>query len=97
MMRRTARLLGACAAAAMLALATPGTAQAAQGVLFIDGAPNRDPSGCFPLGDFAPSKVSNYTRGTAWVWTGPSCDGEVMQAIFAGQVAIAAGRSLYIE
>ncbi|MFB7180392.1 hypothetical protein ACFCYI_22155 [Streptomyces sp. NPDC056257] len=97
MMRRTARLLGACAAAAMLALATPGTAQAAQGVLFIDGTANRDPSGCFPLGDFAPPEVFNYTDGTAWVWTGPNCDGRVVQAIFANQVTIAHGRSLYIE
>ncbi|MFE9933856.1 hypothetical protein [Streptomyces sp. NPDC005533] len=97
MMRCTARLLGACAAAAVLALATPATAQAAQGILFIDGVPNRDPSGCFPLGDFAPPEVSNHTDGTAWVWTGPHCDGRVVQAIFTGQATIAHGRSVYIE
>ncbi|MFE6839466.1 hypothetical protein ACFVFI_32135 [Streptomyces sp. NPDC057705] len=97
MMRRTAGVLGAWAAAAMLALATPGTAQAAQGVLLIDGAANRNPNGCFPLGDFAPSEVANFTNGTAWVWTGTNCGGEVVHPIFAGQVTIAHGRSLFIE
>ncbi|MFJ3879208.1 hypothetical protein ACIPW5_17320 [Streptomyces sp. NPDC090077] len=95
--RRTARLLGACAAAAALALATPSTAHAAQGILFIDGAPNGNPSGCFPLGDFAPSEVVNFTDGVAWVWSGPACDGRVVQAILPGQLAIGHGRSLFIE
>ncbi|MCX5377053.1 hypothetical protein [Streptomyces sp. NBC_00091] len=97
MMRRAARLLGACAAAAMLALATPGTAQAAHGVLFIDQAPNEDPSGCYPLGDFAPSEVANFTNEVAWVWAGPNCDGWVEHPIVPGERAIARGRSLYIE
>lgn len=95
--RRTAGLLGACAAAVALALAVPGTAQAAQGVLFIDGAPNEAPSGCFPLGDFAPSEVVNLTDGVAWVWSGPACDGRVVHPIFPGQLAIGHGRSLFIE
>lgn len=95
--RRTAGLLGACAAAAALALATPGTAQAAHGVLFIDGAPKGDPSGCFPLGDFAPSEVVNLTDGVAWVWSGPECDGRVVHSILPGKQAIGHGRSLYIE
>ncbi|MFD0354581.1 hypothetical protein ACFVHW_12705 [Streptomyces sp. NPDC127110] len=95
--RRTARLLGACAAAAALALATPGTAQAAHGVLFIDGAPNENPSGCFPLGDFAPSEVVNLTNGVAWVWDGTDCDGRVVHSILPGSIAIGHGRSLFIE
>ncbi|WP_405979638.1 hypothetical protein [Streptomyces sp. NBC_00158] len=95
--RRTAGLLGACAAAAALALATPGTAQAAQGVLFIDGAPNPAPNGCFPLGDFAPSEVVNLTDGVAWVWSGPACDGRVVHPILPGRLAIGHGRSLFIE
>ncbi|GLX21743.1 hypothetical protein [Streptomyces lavendulae] len=95
--RRTAGLLGACAAAAALALATPGTAQAAHGVLFIDGAPNHDPSGCFPLGDFAPSEVANFTDGVAWVWDGANCDGRVVHPILPGRTAIGHGRSLFIE
>ncbi|MFK0236747.1 hypothetical protein [Streptomyces vinaceus] len=95
--RRAVKVMGACAAAAVLALAVPGTAQAAQGVLFIDRAPHQDPSGCFPLGDFAPSEVFNLTDGVAWVWSGPNCDGRVTQAILPGQVTIGHGMSLFIE
>lgn len=96
-MRRLGRVLGACAAAGVLAVAAPGTAQAAQGVLFIGGAPNEDPSGCFPLGDFAPSEVANFTDQVAWVWSGPNCDGHVTHGIVPGQVTIGHGLSLFIE
>ncbi|MFC9293372.1 hypothetical protein ACFTWH_19650 [Streptomyces sp. NPDC057011] len=92
-----AKLLGACAAAATLALAAPGTAQAAQGVLFIDRAPNEDPSGCYPLGDFAPPEVANFTDEVAWVWSGPSCDGRVVHPVVPGEVTIAHGRSVFIQ
>ncbi|KOU15990.1 hypothetical protein ADK52_34300 [Streptomyces sp. WM6372] len=95
--RRVAKVWGACAAAAVLALAAPGTAQAAQGVLFIDRAPHHDPSGCFPLGDFAPSEVANFTDGVGFVWSGPNCDGRVVHAILPGQIAIGHGLSLFIE
>ncbi|GLX34261.1 hypothetical protein Sros01_03340 [Streptomyces roseochromogenus] len=61
-----------CAAAAVLALTAPGTAQAAQGVRFIDRAPNQDPNGWFPLGDFAPSEVVDFTDEVAFVWSGPN-------------------------
>ncbi|MCX5196413.1 hypothetical protein OOK31_21355 [Streptomyces sp. NBC_00249] len=91
------KVLGACAAAAVLALAAPGTAQAAQGVLVIDGAANEDPSGCYPLGDFAPSQVLNLTDGVAWVWSGPNCDGRVEHPVFPGQATVAHGRSVFIE
>lgn len=97
MMRGTAKVLGACAAAAMLALTTPGTAQAAQGVLFIDRAPHQDPSGCYPLGDFVPSEVANFTDEVAFVWSGPSCDGRVTQPIRPGEIAVARGRSIFIR
>ncbi|MEU3722872.1 hypothetical protein [Streptomyces sp. NPDC031705] len=86
-----------CAAAATLALAAPGSAQAAQGALFIDRAPNADPSGCYPLGDFVPSEVANFTDAAAWVWSGPHCDGRVVHPILPGQTAIGHGQSLYIE
>ncbi|MEU8431456.1 hypothetical protein AB0F18_00820 [Streptomyces sp. NPDC029216] len=96
--RRAGKALGACAAAALLALASPaGTAQAAEGLLYIDGTEHEEPSGCYPLGDFAPPKVTNLTDETAWVWSGPNCDGEVKQEIAPGTTAIGRGRSLYIE
>ncbi|GAA0296298.1 hypothetical protein GCM10010302_38740 [Streptomyces polychromogenes] len=101
-MRRTARragkAVGACAAAALLALAAPaGTAQAATGTLSIDGTEHEDPSGCYRLGDFAPPKVVNETDGVAWVWSGTDCDGQVTQQIDSGTAAIGRGRSLFIE
>ncbi|MFB6517695.1 hypothetical protein [Streptomyces sp. NPDC056401] len=95
--RRVARVLGACAAALTLALAAPGTAQAADGVLFIDRSPVHDPSGCYPLGDFVPSEVANFTNETAFVWSGPHCDGRVTGAVLPGQlVRPAPGMSLFI-
>ncbi|MFD8142451.1 hypothetical protein [Streptomyces sp. NPDC059708] len=101
-MRRTARragkALGACAAAALLALAAPaGTAQAATGVLVIDGTEHEDPQGCYRLGDFAPPRVANHTDETVWVWSGPDCDGRVTQGIHPGESAIGRGRSVYID
>ncbi|RKT05839.1 hypothetical protein BX286_3850 [Streptomyces sp. 3211.6] len=101
-MRRTARragkALGACAAAALLALATPaGAAQAAAGALIIDGTEHEDPSGCYRLGDFAPPKVANLTDETAWVWSGTDCDGQVTQQIDPGVTTTGHGRSLFIE
>ncbi|MFD8025653.1 hypothetical protein ACFXJO_38195 [Streptomyces lavendulae] len=97
MMRGTAKVLGACAAAAVLALTAPGTAQAAQGVLFIDRGAHQDPSGCYPLGDFVPSEVANFTDEVAFVWSGPSCDGRVTHPVLPGQVTVAHGRSIYIQ
>ncbi|KIF05263.1 hypothetical protein PL81_14170 [Streptomyces sp. RSD-27] len=96
--RRAGKALGACAAAALLALATPaGTAQAANGVLVIDGTEHEDPSGCYRLGDFAPPKISNLTDEVAWVWDGADCDGRVTQQIDPGGTGIGRGRSLFIE
>ncbi|WP_328405130.1 hypothetical protein OHS70_37545 [Streptomyces sp. NBC_00390] len=95
--RRAARVLGACAAALTLALTAPGTAQAANGVLIVDGALHTDPSGCHPLGDFAPSEVANRTDEVAFVWSGPFCNGHVTGAILPGQfVRPAPGMSLFI-
>ncbi|WP_327135237.1 hypothetical protein OG311_36360 [Streptomyces sp. NBC_01343] len=96
--RRVARVLGACAAALTLALAAPGTAQAADGVLFIDRAAIHDPSGCYPLGDFVPSEVANFTNETAYVWSGPHCDGHVTRSVLPGQLLHPApGMSLFIQ
>ncbi|MER7692835.1 hypothetical protein [Streptomyces sp. NPDC097610] len=96
--RRVARVLGACAAALALALTTPGAAQAADGVLFIDRVPIHDPSGCYPLGDFVPSEVSNFTNERAALWSGPSCDGRVTGFVLPGQIVRPApGMSLSVQ
>ncbi|MFB7982797.1 hypothetical protein [Streptomyces vinaceus] len=92
-----ARVLGAGAAALALALTTPGVSQAAGGVLFIDRAAIHEPSGCYPLGDFVPSAVANFTDETAFVWSGPFCDGRVTSWVRSGEVVRPApGMSLFI-
>ncbi|UQX02124.1 hypothetical protein [Streptomyces sp. RerS4] len=96
--RRVAQVLGACAAALTLALSAPGTAQAANGVLFIDRVAIGDPSGCYPLGDFVPSEVANFTDEVAFLWSGPQCDGRVTGSVAPGQyVHPAPGMSLFIQ
>lgn len=84
-MRRMATVLGACAAAATLALAVPGAAYAAHGFLIIDGMAHYDPSGCFPLGDFVPPVVTNQTDSVVAVWSGPDCTGQVDWLINPGE------------
>ncbi len=70
--------------------------QAANGVLFIDRRPPV-PSGCYPLGDFVPSEVANFTDETAFVWSGPSCDGRVRATVKPGEMMNRApSRSLFI-
>ncbi|MYT19466.1 hypothetical protein GTW69_04035 [Streptomyces sp. SID7760] len=94
---RVARVLGAGVAALALALTTPGVVQAAGGVLFIDRAAIHDPSGCYPLRDFAPSAVANFTDETAFVWSAPFCDGRVTSSVRSGEVLHPApGMSLFI-
>ncbi|WP_438295332.1 hypothetical protein [Streptomyces sp. HUAS TT7] len=85
MVRRMTMALGAFAAAAALALAAPNTAYAAAGVLVIDGVAHEDPSGCYPLGDFAPPMVSNYTDAIVEVHSGPDCTGQVTWLIYPGE------------
>ncbi|MGW1893371.1 hypothetical protein ACWCP6_24455 [Streptomyces sp. NPDC002004] len=97
MMRRIGTVLGVCAAAAALALAAPGSANAAWGVLIIDGAAHLNPRGCFPLGDFAPPVVINETASVAEVWTGPNCTGQVEWLIHPGEIYHPrASRSVFI-
>ncbi|MGW4378480.1 hypothetical protein [Kitasatospora sp. NPDC004531] len=84
-MRRTARILGALAAAATLALAVPTSAGAAQGLLIVNGVVYQDPSGCYPLDDSVPSVVSNQTDAIAEVHAGPDCTGQVTWLIYPGE------------
>ncbi|MFG2125967.1 hypothetical protein [Streptomyces sp. NPDC048710] len=92
-----ARVLGTCVAAATLALAVPGTAYAAHGFLVIDGAAQRNPSGCFPLGDFVPPVVRNGTDAVVEVWSGPDCTGQVDWLIYPGETYHANGsRSVFV-
>ncbi|MER5935806.1 hypothetical protein ABT121_00630 [Streptomyces sp. NPDC001928] len=82
--RRMAVALGALAAAATLAVAVPGSAFAAEGVLVINGAEYEDPSGCYAI-DYFPSSVSNHTDAIAEVHSGPDCTGQVEWLVYPGE------------
>src|SRR5689334_7550457 len=84
-MRRMAKALGVCTAAATMALTPPGAAYAAHGFLIIDGAAHRNPSGCFPLGDFVQPMVTNRTDAVVEVWSGHDCGGQVTWLIHPGE------------
>ncbi|WP_420031578.1 hypothetical protein ACN2WE_01315 [Streptomyces sp. cg28] len=84
MMRRTALTLGALAAAATLAVAVPGSAAAAEGILVVDGVNHVDPSGCYAVDRF-PSSVVNNTDAIAEVHTGPDCTGQVEWLVYPGE------------
>ncbi|CAM5267629.1 hypothetical protein SALBM135S_04861 [Streptomyces alboniger] len=80
----TLRVLWALAAAAALALAAPGQAHAAQGVLIVNDTKHKDPSGCFAV-DWFPSRLANYTDSIAEVHTGPDCTGQVERLVSPGE------------
>jgi hypothetical protein len=69
--RQLAKVLGALAAATALALTTPGSAYAAEGVLIVNGQEYEDPSGCFAI--------------DAEVHSGPGCTGPVEWLVYPGE------------
>lgn len=85
MKRRMATVAGAAAAAAALAFSVPGTAYAAHGILIVDGVSHHEPGGCYPLGDFVPPAVSNYTDSAVAVWSGHDCSGRVEHFVDPGE------------
>ncbi|MCY0943025.1 hypothetical protein [Streptomyces antarcticus] len=98
MNRCMATLAGTAAAAAALALSAPGTAYAAHGILIVDGVSHREPVGCFPLGDFVPPVVSNYTASAVAVWSGPDCSGRVEHFVDPGETYRPNGnRSVFVS
>lgn len=97
-MRLMAKILGVCAAAATFAVTIPNSAYAANGVLIIDGAVHRNPSGCYPLGDYVPPTVTNRTDAAVWVWSGFNCTGQVEWLIHPGQTYHPNGnRSVFVH
>ncbi|MFI6765170.1 hypothetical protein [Streptomyces sp. NPDC050355] len=83
-MRSLATTLGTIAAAAMLTLAVPSSAYAAEGVLSINGADYVDPSGCYGV-DWFPTSVTNHTDAIAEVHSGPDCTGQVEWLVYPGE------------
>ncbi|MEU8539004.1 hypothetical protein AB0C52_03225 [Streptomyces sp. NPDC048717] len=97
-MRRLATALGALAATALLSLALPGTASAANGQLFI--APDttiRNPSGCYEAPVF-PLILRNQTNASALVHDGANCTGRVIAVVPpGGRTTQEFGRSVSIK
>lgn len=84
MRRRMAMTLGALAACMTLAVAVPGSAYAAEGVLIVNGKEYKDPSGCYSIDRF-PSSVTNHTDAIAEVHSGPDCTGQVEWLVYPGE------------
>lgn len=97
-MRRIATSLGTLAAAGMIALAAPCSAQAATGVLLVNGVPYEDPSGCHDVSTLQrPLVVDNGTDETAVVYSGPRCTGSARSVVLADDASTAYGSSIYIR
>ncbi|NUS74302.1 MAG: hypothetical protein HOQ05_12985 [Corynebacteriales bacterium] len=95
------RMLGAAAvafaAAGMVAIAAPATAQAADGVLVINEEAYIHPSGCYES-DRWPLFVRNHTDELAIVFDDPNCSGPVVEVVPPGDVRISEfGASVYVR
>lgn len=96
-MRRTAKAaLGTLSAAAALTLAVQVPADAATGVLIIDGSAHLDPHGCYPLGDFVAPTVVNHTDTVVKVWSQYGCKGRAAGVISPGEATHPGGRSVSV-
>ncbi|WP_432013899.1 hypothetical protein [Streptomyces cucumeris] len=96
-MRRMGIAAAAVIGAVGLALSSAGTAAAAQGVLIIDGTAHQDPSGCYE-GQRYPLAVTNHTDGFALVFSGPGCQGDILDQVPPGGQTISEfGRSVSID
>ncbi|MFC4120566.1 hypothetical protein, partial [Nonomuraea zeae] len=73
-MPRISAKLGAVAAAALLALSVPSPAQAANGVLIVNGQVHVDPSGCYSSFRW-PLVVENHTDEIALIFDSADCTG----------------------
>ncbi|MEV7599059.1 hypothetical protein AB0O91_16915 [Kitasatospora sp. NPDC089797] len=82
------------AAAGLFALAVP--AQAATGVLVVNGVPHENPQrGCYPASR-SPVSVENFTDVTVLVHAAADCRGPVTAQVEPGQSATAVGGSYFV-
>jgi hypothetical protein len=92
--RRSTASLAVLAAAAALAFAPQ--AQAASGVLVVNGRAYADPHGCFPAGGFMVT-VANNTDRTAYIYPNGGCWGQYEGWVLPGGHTTQNGASVYIE
>ncbi|MEV7941700.1 hypothetical protein AB0O82_36955 [Kitasatospora sp. NPDC088264] len=83
-MRRISKALGAVALAAVVAVAVPGSAQAATGQLRVGFKSHNNPSGCYGS-DIWPLIVENRTDKPAQVYDQPGCAGSVIAVVPPGE------------
>ncbi|MFD0402305.1 hypothetical protein ACFV84_04595 [Kitasatospora sp. NPDC059811] len=83
-MRRISKALGAVALAAAVAVAVPGSAQAATGQLRVGFKTYNNPSGCYQS-DIWPLIVENLTDKPADVHDRPGCEGPVIGVVNPGE------------
>ncbi|MEU0565713.1 hypothetical protein ABZ297_10005 [Nonomuraea sp. NPDC005983] len=97
-MRRLTMALAALSAAGTLAITLPGSAFAADGVLFINGRRFIDPSGCINVPSLDGVRILNGTNEAAFVFEGINCMGDVIAAVEQGDAAfVEAGASVFIR
>ncbi|MEW2526157.1 hypothetical protein [Streptomyces sp. NPDC047071] len=97
MRRRTALALGSVVAAGTLALALPGSALAAEGVLVVGGVAYADPDGCYDT-ESRPLTVDNYTDEVALVFSGPDCTGDLLELVAPDESSVSEfGTSVYVD
>ncbi|MFD4657710.1 hypothetical protein ACFWP2_19010 [Kitasatospora sp. NPDC058444] len=94
-MRRRIAAVGMLAAAGVLASAVP--AQAATGVLVVNGVGHQNPArGCYPTG-LSPVVVENLTDARVDVYSAANCQGTVTRQIAAGMSAATVGFSYFVN
>ncbi|MFJ9446162.1 hypothetical protein ACIRRH_30520 [Kitasatospora sp. NPDC101235] len=92
-MRRRIAGVGMLAVAGVLALAVP--AQAATGVLVVNGVPKENPQrGCYATS--SPVSILNLTDSTVLVHSAANCQGPVTAEVDPGTFARAIGASYFV-
>jgi hypothetical protein len=95
-MRRIALSAGVLAAAMMTGLSGTGSADAASGVLVINGQQYQNPQGCYSS-NVSPLSVSNHTDAFAYIYTSSDCTGSPVLALYDDSTVSPFGRSVAID
>ncbi|MER7705076.1 hypothetical protein ABTX81_19545 [Kitasatospora sp. NPDC097605] len=93
-MRRRIAVVGMLAVVGVLASAVP--AQAATGVLVVNGVARQNPArGCYPT--LSPVIVQNLTDATVDVYSAANCQGTLTRVIAPGMSAATVGFSYFVN
>lgn len=95
-MRRTALTIAGLATVGLCTFSLTHSANAAQGVLVINGMAHPNPSGCYE-GRFQPLHIGNHTNQFAYVFAGPGCGGRPISAVPPGRTEVKEGLSVLIS